>query len=88
MIIMIIIIIIIIVVIVIALCREAYLTIDSNDDVIAFHSYSDNRHHQLIIVNIVIQVIKILKMLIIINLREGEDSSINPCHIAKVLTFF
>ena len=29
--------------------REAYLTIDSNDDVIAFHSYSDNRqdcHHQ------------------------------------------
>jgi len=38
--------------------REAYLTIDSNDDVIAFHSYSDN--------------------------REGEDSSINPCHIAKV----
>merc|ERR1712013_831577 len=38
--------------------REAYLTIDSNDDVIAFHSYSDN--------------------------RDGEDSSINPCHIAKV----
>jgi len=37
--------------------REAFLTIDSNDDVIAFHSYSDGR---------------------------DDDSSSNPCHIAKV----
>ena len=77
----------------IALHREAYLTIDSNDDVIAFHSYSDTRH--IIIVNT-----NVLTMLVIINIvvtawydditntREGEDSSINPCHIAKVLTFY
>ena len=82
-----------VVVIKIALHREAYLTIDSNDDVIAFHSYSDTRH--IIIVNT-----NVLTMLVIINIvvtawydditntREGEDSSINPCHIAKVLTFY
>ena len=77
----------------IALHREAYLTIDSNDDVIAFHSYSDTRH--MIIVNInVLTMVVIINIVVtacydqITNTREGEDSSINPCHIAKVLTSY
>ena len=42
--------------------REAYLTIDSNDDVIAFHSYSDNRHCFVIIV---------IKCIVIIIIKTG-----------------
>jgi len=38
--------------------REAYLAVDSSNDVIAFHSYSDS--------------------------HDSQDSSTNPCHIAKV----